>query len=142
VGHQLADIPSAEQLIGRTEAEVWHLFDTEGPLLVQELLDAQAEYRIVVVGDQVVRVIKHFAEPPLFRPVNGEESRFARFAALPRAAGTDIAEIDVVETPDGRLAVVDVNPVLNLGFWRRFGQGIDPIDHVAKYLHLALEKFP
>lgn len=136
IGVRSPEIPEGpgRRLFGRTEAELWHLIDADGPIMVQELVDIETEYRVIIVGNTVVRVMSRHPEPPLFREEFDFGAEFNGFGDIPNGLGLEFAELDVVRARSGDLFVLDVNAILNIGFWRRFSSLPCPEEHALLYI--------
>jgi hypothetical protein len=125
---------SLPRLRGRTEAQLWHLLDNEGPLMAQSRIAIKDEYRVIVVQSKIVRAFRATLEPPIFRSTAEIPKIASGLETVPAAFGLPFAEIDAVRSTDGRLFVLDVNPVLNIGFWERLSDIDDAPAPVRAYL--------
>lgn len=114
-----------------------------GKFFIQQLIDADFYYRVLVVGDQVLGnmkrcTLKYLKTNPLevskrstFEPLNLALKKVGIRAA--RATNADIAGVDVVIDRQGKSYVLEVNRSPN---FKRFTSvmGVDVASEIIKYL--------
>lgn len=91
--------------------------EQEFPVLIQEYLEIEAEYRVLVVGGEALGavmkeggegVVRNYAQGAEFEPVDRPELERAAVAIADRM-GIEVAGVDIVETSDGDLYEIECN---------------------------------
>ena len=104
-------------LLGRLRKHAW--FRRQGALIQELVPPAGHDLRILVAGGRVVGAVRRVAPPgewrtnvslgAVRRPVHPQPGECELAVAAARAVGADLAGIDLIPRPDGRLAVLEVN---------------------------------
>jgi RimK family alpha-L-glutamate ligase len=104
-------------LLGRLRKLSW--FRRHGALIQELVPPAGHDLRILVAGRRVVGAVRRIAPPgewrtnvslgAIRRPVQPQPGECQLAIAAARAAGADLAGVDLIPRPDGSIAVLEVN---------------------------------
>lgn len=127
------------------------LADEEFPVLLQQYLDINEEYRILVVGDTALGTVykeadeegvaKNYAQGAEFIPVDRPEMERAA-EAIAQLMHIELAGVDIAETTDGEYYEIECNRCPQFKGFSSAYPDINVAEHIVDYIEEQEERSP